>query len=300
MSKTPTAKTLDRAGKSEKGSADKEASLARARASMSTIDVWCRFDEAKDVTSLIENPRNPNKHPDKQIALLAKIIRNQGWRQPITVSKRSGFIVKGHGRLQAAKVLNVEQVPVEFQDYATEADEYADLIADNRIAELAEPDAGMLAELLNDELFKDFDMELTGFDGDALGELMDDAASGADNTYTNKIVAPVYEPKGENPPIISLIDRSKTDALQAEIKAAGLPDDVEGFLIDAAERHTVFHFGRIAEWYCHATPAVQELMEKSGMVIIDFKKAIEYGFVHLTERLGALADLEKDEGESDA
>ena len=137
----------------------------RARARVSDVDVWCRYDEAVDITELVENPRNPNKHPDKQIAMLAKIIKSQGWRQPITVSKRSGFIVKGHGRLQAAKVLNVENVPVEFQDYATEADEYADLIADNRIAELAEPDALMIDELLKDAMFEDFDLELTGFDG---------------------------------------------------------------------------------------------------------------------------------------
>jgi hypothetical protein len=138
-------------------------SPTRARASMSTIDVWCRFDEAKDITSLTPNPRNPNTHGDKQIALLAKIIRNQGWRQPITVSNRSGFIVKGHGRLMAAQLLQVEQVPVEFQDYATEAAEYADLIADNRIAELAEVDNEMLSGLLNDaKIFDGFDLELTG------------------------------------------------------------------------------------------------------------------------------------------
>lgn len=139
------------------------------RAILSAVNVWCRFDEAKDITELIENPRNPNKHPDKQIALLAKIIRNQGWRQPITVSKRSGFIVKGHGRLHAAKLLNVEQVPVEFQDYESEAAEYADLIADNRTAELAEPDAGMIDDLLKDVMFEDFDLELTGFDLEELG-----------------------------------------------------------------------------------------------------------------------------------
>ena len=63
----------------------------------------------------------------------------------------------------------------------------------------------------------------------------------------------------------------------------------------AAERHTVFNFRQIAEYYCHANPVLQDLMERSGMVIIDFKKAIEYGFVHMTERLGELADLEEAE-----
>jgi hypothetical protein len=61
----------------------------------------------------------------------------------------------------------------------------------------------------------------------------------------------------------------------------------------AAERHTVFNFRQIAEYYCHADATLQDLMERSGMVIIDFEKAIEYGFVHLTERLGEIADLEE-------
>jgi hypothetical protein len=140
-----------------------------SRTRASDIDVWCSHDELVDITELVQNPRNPNTHPDKQIALLAKIIKNQGWRQPITVSKRSGFIVKGHGRLAASKVLMVENVPVDYQDYATEAEEYADLIADNRIAELAEIDEDMISDLLGDTMFDDFDMDLTGFDSVELG-----------------------------------------------------------------------------------------------------------------------------------
>jgi ParB-like chromosome segregation protein Spo0J len=84
------------------------------------------------LVDLVPNPRNPNQHPEKQIALLAKIIRHQGWRSPIVVSKRSGYIVTGHGRFAAAKMLRLEQVPVDYQDFATEADEYAHLIADKR------------------------------------------------------------------------------------------------------------------------------------------------------------------------
>lgn len=101
-----------------------------AIATASGIPVHCSFDEIANVASLVPNPRNPNTHPEKQIQLLAKIIKNQGWRAPITVSKRSGFIVRGHGRLLAAQFLGVDQVPVDRQDYATEAEEWADLIAE--------------------------------------------------------------------------------------------------------------------------------------------------------------------------
>ena len=54
------------------------------------------------------------------------------------MSKRSGFIVKGHGRLAAALLEGVKEAPVDYQNYTTEAEEYAVLVADNRIAELAE------------------------------------------------------------------------------------------------------------------------------------------------------------------
>lgn len=136
----------------------------------SDIPVHCSHSELADVVSLIPNPRNPNKHPDKQIAMLAKIIRHQGWRSPIVVSNRSGFVVKGHGRLEAAKLLQVEKVPVDRQDYSTEADEWADLIADNRIAELAETDDQEIATLLK-ELDGKIDLDLVGFDSEALTEL---------------------------------------------------------------------------------------------------------------------------------
>ena len=77
------------------------------------------------------HPRNPNRHGEKQIDLLARIIAHQGWRNPIVISARSGFVVAGHGRLQAALQLAV--VPVDVQEFATEADEWAHLVADNRL-----------------------------------------------------------------------------------------------------------------------------------------------------------------------
>lgn len=138
----------------------------------SNFEVFCSYSEMVAVDSLIENPRNPNKHPKKQIELLAKIIKNQGWRSPIVVSNRSGFIVKGHGRLQAAKLINCAEVPVDFQDYENEAAEYADLIADNKIAELAELDNESLKELLQEISTFDIDIELTGFDIDSLGNIL--------------------------------------------------------------------------------------------------------------------------------
>ena len=137
------------------------------------VQVHCAYTEVIDPALLTPNPRNPNHHPKKQIELLAKIIQSQGWRAPVTVSNRSGFVVRGHGRLQAALLLGCK-VPIDRQDYASEAEEWADLIADNRIAELAEMDTGEVARLLNELDGLDFDMDLTGYAGKALDNLLAD------------------------------------------------------------------------------------------------------------------------------
>jgi len=124
------------------------------------------------------------------------------------------------------------------------------------------------------------------------------SVDGADNPYTGKIEAPIYEPKGERPPVCELSDKTKTNELCEEIEKAKLPDEVRDFLLTAAQRHTVFNFRSIAEYYCHAPKEVQNLMERSGLIIIDFQKAIQNGFVHLSERLGVIADLEQEEDDN--
>ena len=127
------------------------------------ISVHCAFDEMVAVPEIKPNPRNPNRHPPAQIELLAKIIRHQGWRLPVLVSNLSGLMVSGHGRYEAAMILGVESVPVNFQDFENEADELAHLVADNRLAEISEMDSGSLKELLSDLDTGAIDMDLTGF-----------------------------------------------------------------------------------------------------------------------------------------
>mgnify|MGYP003655649937 CR=1 FL=1 len=144
-----------------------------APSKMSDIQIHCDHTKLEDVVNLVPHPQNPNKHPDKQIALLAKVIRHSGWRSPVVVSKRSGFIVSGHGRLEAAKLLNVKTVPIDEQDFESEAEEFAHLVADNRIAELSGLNDVKLTELLSGLSETDLDMELTGFDGDELAKLLE-------------------------------------------------------------------------------------------------------------------------------
>jgi ParB family chromosome partitioning protein len=143
-----------------------------AKAMAGGIPVYCAHDKILETDRLVENPKNPNKHPKAQIESLAKIIKYQGWRHPIVISTRSGFVVKGHGRLMAARELKTAYVPVDYQNYESEASEYADLIADNKIQEFSELDMQMSADILKDiKDSGDIELEMSGFTEDALNEL---------------------------------------------------------------------------------------------------------------------------------
>lgn len=134
--------------------------------------ILCAHTKLVPIESLKRHPRNPNTHPDSQIKLLANIIAKSGFRSPIVVSNRSGFIIKGHGRLDAAELLGLKAVPVDFQDYESEEMEMADMVADNQIASLAEMDRAVLKDILQELDTGAFDMLLTGFDLPAIEALM--------------------------------------------------------------------------------------------------------------------------------
>jgi len=144
----------------------------KPRAMIGKVPVWCAHDKIVDCVELKPNPKNPNTHPASQIALLGKIITEQGWRSPITVSKRSGLIVKGHGRLEAAFKAGIQKAPVDLQDYESEAAEHADMVADNRLAELAALDNDKLQALMAELSDFDIDMALTGFTDADIKKLM--------------------------------------------------------------------------------------------------------------------------------
>jgi hypothetical protein len=228
-------------------------------------------------------------------------LRRFGQQKPIVVDK-SGVVRAGNGTLEAARRLGWETIEAAVSELTgSEMTAYA--IADNRTAELAEWDEEMLSATLEALQFEDEAMlEVAGFTDADIKQLQNGKGETGgidDDTYTAKIIAPVYEPKGKCPVVADLYDHTKTSQLMADIKAAKLPKEVTEFLMLAAERHTVFHFQNIAEFYCHASTEVQDLMERSGLVIIDFDKAIEYGFVHMTDRLGQLADAAEMKDEED-
>lgn len=126
------------------------------------IKIHCQYETLVSIDDLKPHPQNPNTHPHKQIALLAKNIRHMGWRHPVIVSDLTGFVVAGHARIEAAALLDISIIPVDFQPFDSETEERAYLIADNRLAELAEVSGAAIENLLR-ELDGEYETGLTGY-----------------------------------------------------------------------------------------------------------------------------------------
>lgn len=107
-----------------------------------------------------------------------------------------------------------------------------------------------------------------------------------DDKYSTKNLVPQYTPTSHfAPPLASLVNKLKANTLIHEIEKSNVSKEEKEFLKLAAYRHLVFNYSEIAEYYCHATPEMQRLMEKSALVIIDVKDAIANGYVKLSENI---------------
>ncbi len=120
---------------------------------------------------LLPYARNARTHTDAQVAQIAASIAEFGFTNPI-LAGGDGVIVAGHGRLAAAQKLGILTVPVVVLDHLTPTQRRALVIADNRIAENAGWDEAMLQVELAALQDDNFDLSLTGFDADALADLL--------------------------------------------------------------------------------------------------------------------------------
>ncbi len=141
---------------------------------------------------LLPYARNARTHSDAQIAQIAASIAEFGFTNP-SLAGSDGVIVAGHGRLAAAQKLGLEVVPVVVLDHLSPTQRRALVIADNRIAENAGWDEAMLCVELAALADDDFDVALTGFDADALAELMAGEELDADGQTDDDAVPEVPE-----------------------------------------------------------------------------------------------------------
>ena len=237
------------------------------------------------ITDVTPYPGNPRR--GDQAAITAS-IRDLGLYTGVVVQRSTGHIVVGNHRRHGLVELGATMIPVDYLD-VDDTRAAAIVARDNRTSDQGGYDD---AELL----------ALSGYDDDDLAVLratLDPPAPEDPGPYTRKADAIQYEPTLDTPPpVAELVDRSKANALVSAIAAADLPTDVRDFLIAGAQRHLVFNYAKVAEFYAHATPEVQALMEASALVVVDFGDAIQHGFVRLTDRLSEL--LDQDQTERDA
>ena len=131
--------------------------------------------------------------------------------------------------------------------------------------------------------FSDFDMALD----------LEDTEEGQEqeeNIYTKEINIPQYEITGECPKLEELVNEEKTKSLIERIEKSDIPNDIKEFLIKASYRHLAFNYQNVAEYYAHADKEVQELMEESALVIIDYNDAIRNGYVQIKKAIDSIVE----------
>lgn len=231
----------------------------------------------KPIKQLKPYKKNAKKHTKEQVERIANSIKEFGFTQPVIIDKNNS-VVAGHGRILGAKKAGLKEVPTVCLEELTEEQIKAYRLVDNKLNESEWDDVLLMNEL---QELQDMSMELFGFD---LGEQIEEEQK----KYTMKTNIPQYEIKGEEPDISELVDTSKTKELLNRIKQSDCTEEQKTFLRLGAYRHLCFNYSKIAEYYAHADKEMQELMEDSALVIIDFEDAIAKGYVELSEQIALL------------
>jgi DNA modification methylase len=155
----------------------------------------------KDQTMQIENlsietlrpyARNARMHSKRQIRQIAKSIQRFGFCNPVLVDEQ-GQIVAGHGRVAAARLLGIEQVPTVKLAHLSDVEKRAYILADNRLAEKAGWDREILAIELQALVTLDFEVELTGFETAEIDLVLEEANEAAGTPAGREDETPTYK-----------------------------------------------------------------------------------------------------------
>jgi hypothetical protein len=225
-----------------------------------------------DIKLIKKNPKNPRTIKDEKFKKLVKSIQDFPQMlsiRPIVVNDDM-IVLGGNMRLAACIEAGLKEVPYIKASELTEEQQNEFVIKDN--SSFGEWD--WLA--LNEE-WDENDLESWGIEIPNFGPVTEN--------YSRKIESPVYQPKEEKPSLKTLVNKTKTNELISKIKQSNISEEEKEFLILSAQRHLVFNYSKIADYYSNASKEMQELMEDSALVIIDFHKAIELGFVKLSKKI---------------
>ena len=239
--------------------------------------------EYKNIGDLTFNPINPRKINETKINQLKKSLvefPEMLKLRPIVVD--SNYVVLGGNmRLKACMDLGIELIPVVKAEDLTENQKKEFIIKDN--VSFGEWDWDIIESDFDIDLVQDWGLDVP----------IDEETE--EEKYTRKIKAPTYEPMNQKPKIEQLVDTSRMMELINKIENSDISDEEKQFLILASYRHIVFDYSKIADFYAHSNQQMQELMESSALVIIDYNKAIEEGYVRLSQTLSELYSEDHDD-----
>jgi hypothetical protein len=172
--------------------------------------------------------------------------------------------------------------PLDLGDIAETSFQYEQRLAIEQEANrIAKEKVELEREKIKEEIRKEVIQEIEK--GNIQESEIDDS-----NKYTKKIESPIYEPSNEKPAIENLYDLSKYKILIEEIEKSNISEHEKEFLRLASTRHIIFSYDKIADYYSHSNNELKNLMENNALVIIDFNKAIELGFVKISDEIAKM------------
>lgn len=240
---------------------------------------------------LLPNPKNWRKHPKEQQEALQGLLSEIGFAGAVLARETANglMLIDGHLRTETVGGASIPVLILDVNE--TEADKI--LATYDPLSCMADADSEKLSAIL----------ESVQTDNKALAAMLSGLSQDynldgdeEEPMYTRTIEAPVYEPKNEKPSEKAIVGLQKYDQLIAQINAAeGIDDACKNLLRLAATRHIVFNYELCADYYAHSPASVQDLMERSALVIIDMNKAIENGYVQISNSLSQIFEEEHEQ-----
>ena len=244
------------------------------------------------VADLKPDKHNANRGTERGYQALENSLQQYGAGRSILID-RNGNVIAGNKTLEKAGAAGIEDVQVVETDgnvlVAVKRTDL-DLETDPEARELAYAD-NIVGQLSLDwdpnQLMEDIEngLEIPFFLDFELEDLIGNQQSDDENIYSQKINIPTYEPSDNKPTLPECYDDAVAKELIREIRASDLPEEEKDFLIMAAGRHVKINFETVADYYAHSDMETQKLMEDNALVIVDYDKAIEKGWVRLSERI---------------
>lgn len=221
-----------------------------------------------------ENPRSINGDKFKKLVRSIKKFPEMLKIRPIVVDEKM-TILGGNMRYKACVEIGLTEVPVIVVKGLNSEQAKQFIIKDN--VGYGEWDWEMLADEWDVVKLKDWGLDLP-----IKAEL-------SDEEYSTKVDSPIYETKALKPTENELYDLSKYNELVEDIEKSTISKEQKTFLKLSATRHIKFNYSKIADYYAHSEEGTQELIEDSALVIIDYDKAIEKGFVEVYRNIENLS-----------